>query len=380
MTKSSKREILRSGGQLDSQFITPKPGPDKVLRDTPLNCNNIIDNRVINLTSPDADFNRHLDLYNTENTTFFTELYTKIKCIGSGSFGEVHLAESKEDPNIRVAVKKNGVKFSNEAKLEQSLNEVKILRILKGHENIIELKSAWSQSGHTYLVMEYCEYNLAQISEIKAMTKDEIYSYTSDTLKGLKYMHDMEILHLDIKLENILVTNDGVAKLADFGISIQKGTEYAEKASHEGDGRYLDSETLNGVKEKSSDMYALGVCLLEMSSDIILPNTDRERQLIRTGKFPEELKGDIDVNIICMTERCICVRGVDRITAGELLNMIPRHQRPAKRDVSVIVKSNDIMPNTPLLQPERMSKRRHIMKNRLADFCKRPRDAEINLV
>ncbi|XP_057322041.1 cyclin-dependent kinase 9-like [Microplitis mediator] len=153
--------------------------------------------------------------------------YEKIIKIGQGTYGEVFKARNRQS-NKFVAMKKilmhnlgdNGFPIS-------SLRETKILRLLK-HKNIINLieicRSAATDSNYPsifYLVFDFCEHDLNGLLSNKAVkfSLAEIKMIIKQLLSGLYYIHVNKILHRDIKPSNILITKDGILKIADFGLA-----------------------------------------------------------------------------------------------------------------------------------------------------------------
>ncbi|XP_074097980.1 cyclin-dependent kinase 9-like [Cotesia typhae] len=153
--------------------------------------------------------------------------YEKIIKIGQGTYGEVFKARHRQN-NKFVAMKKilmhnlgdNGFPIS-------SLRETKILRLLK-HENIINLieicKSKATDGKYPstfYLIFDFCEHDLNGLLSNKAVkfSLSEIKTFIKQLLSGIYYIHVNKILHRDIKPSNILITKNGILKIADFGLA-----------------------------------------------------------------------------------------------------------------------------------------------------------------
>ncbi len=160
-----------------------------------------------------------------------------LKCLGKGTFGEVFLT-SKKDENELFATKKMDRKYADQPKVSKYLkNEIEILKQLN-HKNIVKLEDVKITKTHYYLVMEYC--NGGTLSEcLKKYQKkhgqpfsEEIVQYLMrQIVEGIKYIHNHNIIHRDLKLDNILVHFNSetdknnlnimkaIIKIIDFGFA-----------------------------------------------------------------------------------------------------------------------------------------------------------------
>jgi serine/threonine protein kinase len=166
---------------------------------------------------------------------------TLLKCLGKGSYGEVFLT-SKAGKSQLFATKKMDRKYADQPHVSKYLrNEIAILRELN-HRNIVKLEDVKVTQNHYYLVMEYC--NGGALSECLRNFKKkygrpfpvEIVQYLMrQIIEGIRYIHNRNIIHRDLKLDNILVNfnsendkNDlnmmrAVIKIIDFGFATHIG-------------------------------------------------------------------------------------------------------------------------------------------------------------
>eukprot|EP00116_Pleurobrachia_bachei_P010668 sb/3470930/ len=154
--------------------------------------------------------------------------YEKIFKIGQGTFGEVFKARENCQGGKVVALKKILMENEQEGFPITALREIKILQLLR-HENIVtlyEICRSKSQAKRKfkpsiYLVFEFCEHDLAGLlknPEVK-FSAPEKKKIANQLFTGLHYIHKNKILHRDMKTANILITRNGVLKLADFGLA-----------------------------------------------------------------------------------------------------------------------------------------------------------------
>lgn len=154
--------------------------------------------------------------------------YQKVAKIGQGTFGEVFKARDINNPKKFVAMKKVLMDNEKEGFPITALREIRILQLLK-HENVVNLieicRTKASQANRYrstfYLVFDFCEHDLAGLlSNVNVkFSLGEIKKVLQQLLNGLYYIHSNKILHRDMKAANVLITKNGVLKLADFGLA-----------------------------------------------------------------------------------------------------------------------------------------------------------------
>lgn len=153
------------------------------------------------------------------------ESYKVLQQIGEGTYGKVFKALDLSNNQELVAMKYVRMEKEYEGFPITGLREVKILRELN-HPNVIQLREIVNREDTekngtgTYLVFEYMNHDLMGLLDNESMVFDEvtIYRMFRQILEGLNYCHQRNILHRDLKCSNILVNNEGVVKLADFGL------------------------------------------------------------------------------------------------------------------------------------------------------------------
>ena len=146
--------------------------------------------------------------------------------MGEGTYGQVYKARNKETGEI-VALKRVRMDNEREGFPITAIREIKILKILN-HKNIVCLKEIVTSKaseynhgkGSIYMVMEFADHDLCGLTDAGIrFTEAQIKCYMKQLLEGLAYCHKNRILHRDIKGSNLLITNEGQLKLADFGLA-----------------------------------------------------------------------------------------------------------------------------------------------------------------
>ncbi|XP_066306325.1 probable serine/threonine-protein kinase At1g54610 isoform X1 [Miscanthus floridulus] len=149
------------------------------------------------------------------------DTFEKLNKIGSGTYSNVYRARDTVSGRI-VALKK--VRFDNleSESVKFMAREILILRTLD-HPNVIKLEGLVTSrmSCSLYLVFEYMEHDLAGLaaSPDVRFTLPQIKCYMQQLLLGLEHCHDNNVLHRDIKGSNLLLDNNGILKIADFGLA-----------------------------------------------------------------------------------------------------------------------------------------------------------------
>ncbi|KAJ3589578.1 hypothetical protein NHX12_010423 [Muraenolepis orangiensis] len=192
--------------------------------------------------------------------------FSDLREIGHGSFGAVYFARDVRTNEV-VAIKKmsyNG-KQSNE-KWQDIIKEVKFLQRIR-HPNSIEYKGCYLREHTAWLVMEYCLGSASDLIEVhkKPLQEVEIAAITHGALQGLAYLHSHNMIHRDVKAGNILLTEPGQVKLADFG-----SASIASPAnSFVGTPYWMAPEVIlamdEGQYDGKVDVWSLGITCIELA-------------------------------------------------------------------------------------------------------------------
>ncbi|KAK7098663.1 membrane-associated tyrosine- and threonine-specific cdc2-inhibitory kinase-like [Littorina saxatilis] len=221
--------------------------------------------------------------------TYFHQCFDVLERIGQGSFGEVFRVLSKADKQL-YAVKRSHEKFRSDSDRRRKLEEVAKYEMLPEHRNLVKFYCAWEEEGKLYIQMELCQYSLNQYAlrhhNIPEMT---IWCFLIDLLFAVKHLHDHNLVHMDIKPENIFITSQHYCKLGDFGLILDLNkTQEDLSESPEGDAKYLAPELMKGHFGKPADVFSLGLTIMELAGDLDLPRGGEGWHRLRESQLPVE--------------------------------------------------------------------------------------------
>ncbi|KAJ6742661.1 hypothetical protein OIU85_016719 [Salix viminalis] len=211
------RKLARRPFQNDANIAAPSPVQDAAVFINPKYCdspvqiseqNNARGNRYSDVNSPALKISRPRPrITNWERGVL----------IGKGSFASVYKGYSNED-EIFFAAK--GVSLTEPNHLPHLENEIAILKLLDDHEYIIQYYGTLNDGEMLYIFLELASHGtLEQAYKKCRFTESQVSDYTRQILQGLKYLHSCKVVHGDLNCANILVTESGRIKLADFGLS-----------------------------------------------------------------------------------------------------------------------------------------------------------------
>lgn len=227
-----------------------------------------------------------------DKNLYFEQEFEIISKIGMGSFGEVYKVRSKEDGKL-YAVKRSHERFRGESDRRRKLEEVAKHETLPPHPNCVTFYRAWEERQRLYIQTELCKISFSEYTEHHHdMLEEGIWNFLVDLLMAVKHLHDHNLVHMDIKPENIFISYDDICKLGDFGLvlDVSKGSDLSE--AQEGDPKYMAPELLEGKFGKPADICSLGLTTLELAGDLDLPRGGEAWHLLRSGAIPEEFLRD----------------------------------------------------------------------------------------
>ncbi|RMZ78629.1 hypothetical protein DV738_g3822, partial [Chaetothyriales sp. CBS 135597] len=265
--------------------------------------------------------------------------YAKQKKIGQGASGSVYVARVKESatsqiarelfrthgPKGQVAIKQMDLR--NQPRKELIVNEIIVMKDSK-HPNIVNFLDSFLQeaSNELWVVMEFMEGGALTdvIENNPVITEDQIATICHETCKGLAHLHSQDIIHRDIKSDNVLLDRMGNVKITDFGFCAKLTESKSKRATMVGTPYWMAPEV---VKQKEYgpkvDIWSLGIMAIEMIESeppylneeplkaLFLIATNGTPRLKNPNKLSRELKAFLSV--------CLCVDVRSRASADELL-------------------------------------------------------------
>ena len=193
--------------------------------------------------------------------------YEIIKTIGEGGMANVYLANDTI-LDRKVAIKVLRGDLSNDEKFIRRFKREALSVSNLSHPNIVEVYDVGEEDGNYYIVMEYIEgKTLKQLLQKRgALTLNEVIDIMTQLTDGLAHAHEAYIIHRDIKPQNIMIEDNGLVKITDFGIAMAlNSTQLTQTNSVMGSVHYLPPEQANGKGSTvKSDIYSLGILMYEL--------------------------------------------------------------------------------------------------------------------
>ncbi len=193
--------------------------------------------------------------------------YQIIKTIGEGGMANVYLAyDTILDRNVALKVLRGDL--SNDEKFVRRFQREALSASSLSHPNIVEMYDVGEDDGQYYIVMEYVEGKTLKqlIKKRGALTLNEVIDIMLQLTDGIAHAHDSYIIHRDIKPQNIMIMENGLVKITDFGIAMAlNSTQLTQTNSVMGSVHYLPPEQANGKGASvKCDIYSLGILMFEL--------------------------------------------------------------------------------------------------------------------
>lgn len=200
------------------------------------------------------------DFLNPEDPS---KVFGKLVKLDEGSSGTVYKGIYLKT-NQKVAIKI--IQIKADTKLDTLENEIAMMESCR-HENIVEYIGAFSNSQDLWIVMEYMSGGkLTDLLLNTHFSEPEIAAVCKYCLIALKYLHDGQRIHRDIKSDNVLLGADGTVKLADFGFCAELSSAADKRRSVVGTPYWMAPEVIRGVDyDTKVDIWSLGIMALEMA-------------------------------------------------------------------------------------------------------------------
>ncbi|KAL6447336.1 hypothetical protein ACFW04_001519 [Cataglyphis niger] len=247
------------------------------------------------------------------NISRYHKEFHELDLIGSGSFGSVYKCINRLD-GCTYAVKRSRKPIAGVVSESSALNEVYAHAVLGKHQHVVRYYSAWAEDSHMIIQNEYCNGGsladaIANLQkEKKQFSKAEMRQLLLHVAEGLKYIHSMQLVHMDIKPANIFISREGKLPSSNYD-STDDGFEEDETVDEitykigdlghvtsinnphveEGDCRYLPLEVLQDEYSHlpKADIFALGLTVYEAGGAGPMPKNGLEWHRLREGHVPD---------------------------------------------------------------------------------------------
>ena len=195
--------------------------------------------------------------------------YQIIKSIGEGGMANVYLAyDTILDRDVAVKVLRGDL--ADDEKFVRRFQREALSASSLSHPNIVEVYDVGDDNGQYFIVMEYIDGKTLKelLKKRGKLTVSEVVDIMSQIADGLSVAHDSYIIHRDIKPQNIMILENGLVKITDFGIAMaMNATQLTQTNSVMGSVHYLPPEQASGKGSTlKSDIYSMGILMYELLS------------------------------------------------------------------------------------------------------------------
>jgi len=249
--------------------------------------------------------------------------YTLKDYLGAGQFGEVWLAHDTKGGNdvaikFYVSLDERGRKeFFDEYKLASTLQQ----------DNLLRVSHLGEYSRRPYMVMDYCEKGPASnlVGTLAPNDEEVIWRFIHDVAAGLRHLHANNIVHQDIKPDNILQTSDGRFVIADFGISTNVRATMRKQSgriNNAGSVAYMPPEKFKSDSQiiKAGDIWALGVSIYELAVGKLPFAGQGGVMQLNGAEMPEIVSKGYSKELNTVMQKCLQKETWDRFSAESLMD------------------------------------------------------------
>lgn len=286
------------------------------------------------------------------------EVYQRIQQVGEGTYGKVYKAKNTITEEF-VALKKLRLESEREGFPITAMREIKLLQSFD-HTNIVGLLEMMVEHNQVYMALDYMDHDLAGILAHPDLKLEECHRkfLFKQLMEGIHYLHRKRVIHRDIKGSNILLDNNGVLKIADFGLArTMKFLNTGETPDYTNRVItiwYRPPELLLGATDygREVDIWGVGCLLVELYSKVATfqgteevsqlykifdlmgtptidswPNIENlpwfemlKPKINKTSRFEKEYKQMMSLQSFDLAEKLLTLNPHHRLTAEEALS------------------------------------------------------------
>ncbi|MCL1472725.1 bifunctional serine/threonine-protein kinase/formylglycine-generating enzyme family protein [Argonema antarcticum] len=211
------------------------------------------------------------------NKLLLADHYRAIRYIGEGGFGRTFEAVDEHRFDTRCVIKQFLPQLQGSAALQKATElfkqEAMRLRDLGKHPQIPDLLAFFEQDNRFYLVQEFIDGQdlFKELQQRGKFSEQEVRKLLAELLPVLDFIHQQNVIHRDIKPDNIIISNDGSLVLIDFGVSKQlSATVLTKMGTITGTPGYAAPEQMHGHVSPASDLYSLAVTCIRLLTGCLL--------------------------------------------------------------------------------------------------------------
>ncbi|CAA92237.1 PAK-related kinase Shk2 [Schizosaccharomyces pombe] len=265
--------------------------------------------------------------------------------LGQGASGSVYLAKVVGGKQLGIfdSVAIKSIDLQCQTRKELILNEITVMRE-SIHPNIVTyLDSFLVRERHLWVVMEYMNAgSLTDIIEKSKLTEAQIARICLETCKGIQHLHARNIIHRDIKSDNVLLDNSGNIKITDFGFCARLSNRTNKRVTMVGTPYWMAPEVVKQNEYGTKvDIWSLGIMIIEMIENeppYLREDPIRALYLIAKNGTPTLKKPNlVSKNLKSFLNSCLTIDTIFRATAAELLTHSFLNQACPTEDLKSII-------------------------------------------
>lgn len=280
-----------------------------------------------------------------QQNSLFANRYQLRNLIGRGGFSEVWLAhDTWTDLDIAIKVYAPGQGLDSDG-LKEFCQEIESVHHLT-HPNLLKPDHVDQWESMPYLVMEYCPKG-ALNKRVGKLSEEQIWKVLHDVAAGLAYLHSKDIVHQDIKPDNILLDESGNYRITDFGISTKARTTLRKSmlgaSTSGGTMAYMGPERFskNSTPIKASDIWSLGATIYELIEGDV-PFGEIGGGMQKNGADIPNIKANVSTKLKKMIYKMLDAEPWKRPTANQIVDEIDGKNTIVSHNVSHSIKGLSI--------------------------------------
>ena len=264
--------------------------------------------------------------------TVINSRYDVKMLIGDGGMANVYLAYDRTEKQ-HVAIKMLRYELSKDETFIKRFKRESSQVLPLNHPNIVKINDIGDYQQQPFIVMEYVNGKTLKdyLRENGAVSSELAIQIMKQIVSGMRYAHENNIIHRDLKTQNIMITEDYVVKIMDFGIALSSNeADMTQTNTIMGSVHYLAPELARGsLATERSDIYAMGIILYELL----------------TGDVPFKGEGAVNIALQHLEAKMPSIKEVNETLPNSLDNVIQKAtaKRPLNRYATIVELEIDLL-------------------------------------